>query len=97
MRRSGVMANNNQKSGGGSTFLIIVVIVLILAGIGSCSGGGSSSSDSARCEVCGKTYTNRDDVHSIAWRNMCERCYSNYKYSQDLKDEINKYNERYGN
>ena len=90
------MANNNQQSGGkGSIFFIIIVIILILAGIGSCMGD-SSSDDSKKCGVCGKTYTNKDDVHSIVWTNMCERCYSNYKYSQDLKDEINKYNERYG-
>lgn len=91
------MANNNS-GGGGSTFLAIVVVVIFLALIGSCFGGGSSSSSSSskECPVCGRTYTNSDDKHSIAWRNMCERCYSNYKYSQDLKDELLKYEERYG-
>ena len=87
--------DNNNSGGGGSIFLAIVAVVIILALIGSCSGGGSSSS-SKECPVCGRTYTNSDDKNSIAWRNMCERCYSNYKYSQDLKDELLKYEERYG-
>lgn len=90
------MANNNQKSGGGSTFIAIIVVILILAGLGSCVGGGDSSEKSSKCQVCGKTFTNSDDRWSISMRNMCERCYENYKYSQDLKDELKKYEERYG-
>lgn len=90
-----VMANNNQKSGGGSTILAIIIVVLVLAGIGSCLGGGGSEK-SEKCQVCHKTFTNSDDVHSIVMRNMCENCYSNYKFTQDLKDELKKYEERYG-
>ena len=89
------MANNNQNSGGGgSTILAIIIVVLVLAGIGSCSGG--SDDDSSKCGSCGRTFTNSDDVSSIAWTNMCENCYDNYKFSQDLKDELKKYEERYG-
>lgn len=90
------MTNNNQKSGGGSTFLTVIIVILVIAGIGSCSGYGDSEK-TATCQVCHKTFTNSDDRNSIAWRNMCENCYSNYKYTQDLKDELKKYEERYGN
>lgn len=90
-----VMANNSQKSGGGSTILAIIIVILVLAGIGSCLGD-EDSDKSAKCEVCHKTFTNRDDVHSIALRNMCELCYNNYKFNQDLRDELKKYEERYG-
>lgn len=92
------MANNNGKSGsGGSVAIVIVVILILLYALGSCSGGSSSSSGSAKCQVCGKTFTNSDDRKSIAYTNMCERCYSNYKYSQDMKEELKKYQENYGN
>lgn len=87
----------NNKQGGVSTILTIIVVILILAGLGSCVGGDNSSEKSAKCQVCHKTFTNSDDRNSIAWRNMCENCYDNYKFSQDLKDELQKYEERYGN
>lgn len=94
------MANNNQKSGnsGCSIAIAIVVILFLIYALGSCSGGGSSSSSkSAKCQVCGKTFTNRDDRKSIAYTNMCEKCYHNYKYSQDMKEGLKKYQENYGN
>lgn len=93
------MANNNRKSGGGGLVAIaIVVIFILLCALGSCSGGSdSSSSGSARCRVCGKTFTNSSDRKSIAYTNMCEKCYSNYKYSQDMKEALKKYQENYGN
>ena len=93
------MANNNQKSGsGGSIAIVILIIIVLLYALGSCSGGSSSSSSgSAKCQVCGKTFTNRDDSKSIAYTNMCEKCYRNYKCSQDMKEGLKKYQENYGN
>jgi protein-arginine kinase activator protein McsA len=92
------MANNNSSSGGmGSTIIGIILVLLILAALGSCTSGGSSSSSSSKsskCQVCGRTFTNKDDVRSIAYRNMCESCYSNYKYSQELKEAAKKIQER---
>ncbi len=86
------MANNNQKSGGGSIVLTIIIVILLLGGIGSCSGGGNSNdNESKTCQVCHKTFTNSDDVHSIVMRNMCENCYSNFEYTQDLKEELERY------
>lgn len=86
---------NSKKNGGGSVFLVIIIVVLVLFGIGSCSDIGDSER-SEKCPVCHKTYTNSDDRSSIIWKNMCERCYSNYKFTQDVKDEFKKYEERYG-
>lgn len=92
------MENNNQDSDNDNSLVLLAVIIvaIVLVITVSCSNGNSSSPDTAKCEVCGKTYTNSDDVSSIAWNNMCERCYENFKFTQELKDEIVKYNERYG-
>lgn len=89
------MENNNQKGDNGSKFLAIIIVIVVLSLIGSFFDG-EDSEKSATCQVCHKTFTNSDDKKSIARRNMCEICYSNYKYAQDLKDEIKKYEERYG-
>lgn len=86
-----------MKNNKGIVGLVIIVIAIIFIGIGACSGGSSSSkSESARCPSCNKKFTNSEDVRSISYRGMCERCYSNYKYSQDLQDGLKKYEERYG-
>ena len=88
----------NNKQGGGSTILIIIVVILILAGLGSCVGDSDSDSDdSRRCSSCGKTFTNSADTSSIAWTSMCEPCYEDFKFMQDLQEELKKYDERYGN
>lgn len=58
------------------------------------SNNGDSKEE--KCQVCYKTFTNKADVHSIIMTNMCENCYSNFKYSQDLEEELKKYEERYG-
>lgn len=47
--------------------------------------------------VCGRTYTNRDDVSSIVWINMCEPCYENYQFNQEVKEELQKYKETINN
>lgn len=88
------MANNNQNSGGGgSTIFAIIIVVLVLAGIGSCSGGGDSD-NSRECSSCGKTFTNSADTRSIAYTSMCEPCYEDFKFMQDLQEELKKYEER---
>lgn len=89
--------NNNGSSGKG--FGIAFVIFLVVCALSFCGSNGSSSSDSSdshRCSVCGRTYTNREDVHSISWNGMCVNCYDNYKYTQKMEDEALKYKERYG-
>ena len=73
-------------------FIIAVVIIIIgISSFNSCTS--SSSSKSHICQSCHKTFTNKDDVHSIIWTNMCEKCYNNYKFTQDLKEELKKYEE----
>ena len=88
--------NNAQKGQGHSWIIYLLVILLFLGFIGSCMNNSSSDDDEDRCSSCHKTFTNNDDVKSIAWTSMCERCYSNYKYTQDLKEELKKYEENYG-
>ena len=39
-----------------------------------------------KCQVCGNEYVISDtsgNARSIALTNMCKRCYTNYKYTQD--------------
>lgn len=54
-----------------------------------------SSSSVKTCGSCHRSFTYGTDVNSIRWRNMCENRNKNYKYSQELKEEIRNYNERY--
>ena len=90
--------SSNKKNGGCGTWIIaIMVFIGIISGLGACSNGSTIKSRSEECYVCGKTYTNKDDVHSIIMTNMCEPCYNNYKYTQDMLQELQKYNERYNN
>lgn len=48
------------------------------------------------CSSCGKTFTNLDDTSSIAYTSMCERCYSNFEYTQKALEGFKKYEENYG-
>lgn len=84
-------SNSNGKS---SPIVTVVVIFLALSVIGSCSGGIDKE---YTCSHCGRTFTNSADTRSIARTNMCEICYDNYKFSQDVKEELKKYEERHGN
>lgn len=86
------MANNNSSGGKGSTVIAIIIVILVLAGLGSCMSGGSDKE--YKCSACGKTFTNSADTRSIARTSMCEPCYENYKFTQDLKEELKKYDER---
>ena len=65
---------------------IISMVLMIVGGIMFWSvmpsgGVSSSNSDSERCRICDTAYSDRDNVKSIRYRNMCERCYKNYKYA----------------
>ena len=75
-------------------FLLIVVMCFSIKALWSHMGYNDSSNEEV-CQVCNRTFTNRDDVHSIIMTNMCDNCYSNFKYTQDLKEELKKYEERY--
>lgn len=49
----------------------------------------SSSKDTVKCEVCGKKYNKgSDNAKSISRTNMCSRCYSNFKWTQDAIKEM---------
>ena len=79
-----------KKSGGGcfaTVFFVVAVMTVIGVLVQSCGGNSPSSSNSETCEVCHRTFTNSADVKSIIWTNMCESCYENYKYKQDMIDK----------
>lgn len=86
------METKNKQSKG-SVLFIIIAIIIVLAFLGNCSSCCTSSSKSKSCKVCHKTFTNKDDVNSIAWTNMCEKCYNNYKYTQAISEGLKKYAE----
>lgn len=80
---------NPKKSHNG--IYVVIAILIILALFGACGKNCDfSSSQSKTCQVCHKTFTNKDDVRSISRTNMCERCYSNYEYTSQLKEAAKK-------
>lgn len=85
-----------QKGSCLSWIVIAVIIIGILGLIGSCLGNSSEDDKAKTCQVCHKSFTNKDDVKSIIWSNMCERCHDNYEYTQELKEALKKYEENYG-
>lgn len=88
------MGNKNQTKSYQWVYVVAAIIALIVL-FSACGKtcGSSGNSKSATCQVCHKTFTNKDDVSSIRWRNMCERCYSNYKYTSDAMEGAKKYYE----
>lgn len=85
------MELDNRKK---SAILAVIVIVLLLSGLGSCLGGSDSdrssgsSKKSKQCEVCYRTFTDSSNRKSIAYRNMCEKCYENFKWTKKALESI---------
>lgn len=49
----------------------------------------SSDSSGRKCSACGKRYKDgSDNASSIARTSMCTSCYQNYKWKQDVIDEL---------
>ena len=94
-RKNSVLAGNNSNVSWKEIFILCVIVIAAFWLLGSWARTGNNPKEE-KCQVCYKTFTNKDDVHSIIMTNMCENCYSNFKYTQDLKDELKKYEERYG-
>ncbi|MBD5136117.1 MAG: hypothetical protein HDT39_09200 [Lachnospiraceae bacterium] len=92
---SDVFDGNNSNVSWKEIFVLCIIVIAAFWLLGSWVGTGNNSKEE-KCQVCYKTFTNNDDVHSIIMTNMCENCYSNFKYTQDLKEELKKYEERYG-
>lgn len=88
------ITNNSNKSG--TIVITILGIIVIIGIIGFLSDlfKDSNETKTETCPICYKTYTNGDDLHSIAWTGMCEKCYENFKYKQEIQEELKKYYEQ---
>ena len=95
-RENSVLAENNSNVSWKEIFIPWAIVIAAFWLLSSCVGNSNNPREE-KCQVCYKTFTNKDDVHSIIMTNMCENCYSNFKYKQDVKEELKKYEERYGN
>ena len=71
-------------------FGIIGVIILLLAWRIS----SHDRQEVYECSRCEREFTNSDDVRSIRRTSMCEPCYEDYKFTEEVREEIEKYNER---
>ena len=81
------------KKGLGVTVVsaIVLIIALICLFTGSCGGCTTSTSkkDNTTCKVCHRTFKKGSgNAKSISKRNMCENCYENYQWRQEVQDYI---------
>ena len=70
----------------------VLAIFLMIQGFAWLNG--DDKDDDYVCSSCHKTFTNRADTKSIAYTSMCEPCYENFKFKEDMKEEIHKMKER---
>ena len=73
----------------GKRFLIIAIVVIL--GIFALLSDDDGSNGTAKCKSCGRTYEagdSRGNYNKIKMTNMCNNCYSNFKWSQDMLDAI---------
>ena len=73
--------------------VICILAIFLMIQCFSCINGGDKNNNYV-CSSCHKTFTNRADTKSIAYTSMCEPCYEDYKFKQELQEEIQKYQER---
>ena len=72
--------------------LLSILIFVLAAAINNC---GKEDDENNVCSSCGREFTNRDDLNSIAWSSMCEPCNEEYKFKEELYEEAKKIEERY--
>lgn len=95
------LAEKNRYSSGTykTCGLVILVcgILIISVGVFSFSLGGTSNyhsvsthkDDVKTCPICGREFNKgTDDSWSITTKNMCRRCYNNYKTANDMKEQL---------
>lgn len=72
----------------------VCILVIFLMAQGFVWLNGDNKNDNNICSSCHKTFTNRADTKSIAWTSMCEPCYENLKFKEEMKEELHKMEER---
>lgn len=70
----------------------VLAIFLMIQGFAWLNGGDKDNNNV--CSSCHKTFTNRADTKSITWTSMCEPCYENFKFKEEMKEELHKMEER---
>ena len=87
-----------QKSKGSNKFAAIrenVLVVLFCVVVGALLIWYlMPDPDANKCEACGRTFTNSEDISSIRMTDMCVPCYEDYKFTKELREELKKYEER---
>lgn len=72
----------------------IIMACAILIGLnGGISFRSGSNGNFRTCGYCHKTFTDSSNVKSIKKTNMCNSCYSSYKFGSEAKDAAEKYKE----
>ena len=74
--------------GFGGTILLILFLVFRV------NTSSNNKNEVYECNSCEREFTNRDDVYSIRMTGMCEPCYDDFKFTQELYDASEKYEER---
>lgn len=73
-------------------YVISIAIIVACAGFVVSLGAETSATTpltaeekiSSPCPICGKSTKDTQ----LAWQGMCEKCYKDYKYTQELYDAI---------
>lgn len=71
---------------------LIIFCVILFGSLAMCqllpsmveNSSKASGSSNATCAVCGRTFTDYDNMHSIHTRNMCVNCYNNYEFGMGI-------------
>lgn len=72
----------------------VCILAILLISQGFAWLNSDEQKDNNVCSSCHKRFTNSTDVKSISFTSMCEPCYENYKFKQDIQEEVKKIQER---
>lgn len=77
--------------------LIGLALIVVSSGLMVFSGhlnpSFSGGRNSKTCSYCGRVFTDSENVDSIRKTNMCNSCYSSYKFGSEAKEAEKDYKE----